>query len=226
MPRLSSTPLHIYVLCSMTGQTGHNVYCRGVGDHVFMWQLFTCESAAVHPSEMSFLPLLPRKRTCPAKDEHMVGVKDSLLAHSSDPVEMRRLNYQTQGMDVHTPISTPWFTHIQLWRCDHLKVRRCKDLLSLWFWEYSICMSVSTEVVLLISQLYSREIILWYFSRCKKLILSQLFLLHYILNLKWVQKILPLLNHNSTIQCHNTATPVGFPSKCSKFDPNLHKVSN
>ncbi|XP_067368615.1 protein tyrosine phosphatase receptor type Fa isoform X16 [Channa argus] len=38
-----------------------------------------------------------RKRTCPAKDEHMVGVKDSLLAHSSDPVEMRRLNYQTQG---------------------------------------------------------------------------------------------------------------------------------
>lgn len=32
----------------------------------------------------------------------MVGVKDSLLAHSSDPVEMRRLNYQTQGMDQHT----------------------------------------------------------------------------------------------------------------------------
>ncbi|XP_032363482.1 receptor-type tyrosine-protein phosphatase F-like [Etheostoma spectabile] len=27
----------------------------------------------------------------------MAGVKDSLLAHSSDPVEMRRLNYQTQG---------------------------------------------------------------------------------------------------------------------------------
>ncbi|KAK2816005.1 hypothetical protein Q5P01_026472, partial [Channa striata] len=41
--------------------------------------------------------LFKRKRTCPAKDEHMVGVKDSLLAHSSDPVEMRRLNYQTQG---------------------------------------------------------------------------------------------------------------------------------
>ncbi|XP_034738140.1 protein tyrosine phosphatase receptor type Fa isoform X22 [Etheostoma cragini] len=38
-----------------------------------------------------------RKRTSPAKDEHMAGVKDSLLAHSSDPVEMRRLNYQTQG---------------------------------------------------------------------------------------------------------------------------------
>ncbi|XP_060934461.1 protein tyrosine phosphatase receptor type Fa isoform X6 [Limanda limanda] len=30
--------------------------------------------------------------------------KDSLLAHSSDPVEMRRLNYQTQGMREHPPI--------------------------------------------------------------------------------------------------------------------------
>ncbi|XP_069378732.1 protein tyrosine phosphatase receptor type Fa isoform X12 [Paralichthys olivaceus] len=45
-----------------------------------------------------------RKRTSPAKDEHMAGVKDSLLAHSSDPVEMRRLNYQTQGMREHPPI--------------------------------------------------------------------------------------------------------------------------
>ncbi|XP_053743002.1 protein tyrosine phosphatase receptor type Fa isoform X9 [Synchiropus splendidus] len=41
--------------------------------------------------------LFKRKRTSPAKDELLVGVKDSLLAHSSDPVEMRRLNYQTQG---------------------------------------------------------------------------------------------------------------------------------
>ncbi|XP_060934457.1 protein tyrosine phosphatase receptor type Fa isoform X2 [Limanda limanda] len=41
--------------------------------------------------------LFKRKRTSPGKDEHMAGVKDSLLAHSSDPVEMRRLNYQTQG---------------------------------------------------------------------------------------------------------------------------------
>nr|XP_033477392.1 receptor-type tyrosine-protein phosphatase F-like [Epinephelus lanceolatus] len=43
-----------------------------------------------------------RKQTSPAKDEHMAGIKDPLLAHSSDPVEMRRLNYQTQGMDTHT----------------------------------------------------------------------------------------------------------------------------
>ncbi|XP_056233807.1 protein tyrosine phosphatase receptor type Fa isoform X3 [Seriola aureovittata] len=46
-----------------------------------------------------------RKRTSPAKDEHMAGFKDSLLAHSSDPVEMRRLNYQTQGMREHPPIA-------------------------------------------------------------------------------------------------------------------------
>ncbi|XP_043856426.1 receptor-type tyrosine-protein phosphatase F isoform X17 [Dromiciops gliroides] len=40
-----------------------------------------------------------RKRTNSpsAKDEQSVGLKDSLLAHSSDPVEMRRLNYQTPG---------------------------------------------------------------------------------------------------------------------------------
>ncbi|GLD74502.1 receptor-type tyrosine-protein phosphatase F isoform X2, partial [Lates japonicus] len=37
-----------------------------------------------------------RKRASPLpKDEHSGGVKDSLLANSSDPVEMRRLNYQT-----------------------------------------------------------------------------------------------------------------------------------
>ncbi|XP_057697022.1 protein tyrosine phosphatase receptor type Fa isoform X3 [Corythoichthys intestinalis] len=59
-----------------------------------------------------------RKRTSPSsKDEHAAGVKDSLLAHSCDPVEMRRLNYQTQGggapscpttprMREHPPIAT------------------------------------------------------------------------------------------------------------------------
>ncbi|XP_030647921.1 protein tyrosine phosphatase receptor type Fa isoform X4 [Chanos chanos] len=50
--------------------------------------------------------LFKRKRTSPSvKDEHSAGVKDSLLAHSCDPVEMRRLNYQTQGMREHPPIS-------------------------------------------------------------------------------------------------------------------------
>ena len=42
---------------------------------------------------------LSRKRTHSpsSKDEQSIGLKDSLLAHSSDPVEMRRLNYQTPG---------------------------------------------------------------------------------------------------------------------------------
>ncbi|XP_049335762.1 protein tyrosine phosphatase receptor type Fa isoform X7 [Astyanax mexicanus] len=49
--------------------------------------------------------LFKRKRASPsAKDEHSAGVKDHLLAHSSDPVEMRRLNYQSQGMREHPPI--------------------------------------------------------------------------------------------------------------------------
>ncbi|XP_041445139.1 protein tyrosine phosphatase receptor type F L homeolog isoform X16 [Xenopus laevis] len=43
-----------------------------------------------------------RKRTNspPGKDDQSVGLKDCLLAHSSDPVEMRRLNYQTPGSSV------------------------------------------------------------------------------------------------------------------------------
>ncbi|XP_068426479.1 receptor-type tyrosine-protein phosphatase F isoform X6 [Clinocottus analis] len=46
-----------------------------------------------------------RKRASPLpKDDHSGGVKDSLLANSSDPVEMRRLNYQTPGMREHPPI--------------------------------------------------------------------------------------------------------------------------
>ncbi|XP_040087351.1 receptor-type tyrosine-protein phosphatase F isoform X7 [Oryx dammah] len=46
--------------------------------------------------------LFKRKRTHSpsSKDEQSTGLKDSLLAHSSDPVEMRRLNYQTPGSSV------------------------------------------------------------------------------------------------------------------------------
>uniref|UniRef100_A0A672RD34 Receptor-type tyrosine-protein phosphatase F n=1 Tax=Sinocyclocheilus grahami TaxID=75366 RepID=A0A672RD34_SINGR len=50
--------------------------------------------------------LFKRKRASPLpKDDHSGGVKDCLLANSSDPVEMRRLNYQTPGMREHPPIS-------------------------------------------------------------------------------------------------------------------------
>lgn len=44
-----------------------------------------------------------RKRASPLpKDDHSGGVKDCLLANSSDPVEMRRLNYQTPGTTPYT----------------------------------------------------------------------------------------------------------------------------
>ncbi|XP_051789249.1 protein tyrosine phosphatase receptor type Fa isoform X10 [Erpetoichthys calabaricus] len=70
--------------------------------------------------------LFKRKRASPStKDDHSGGVKDSLLSHSSDPVEMRRLNYQTPGpsapscpnissMREHPPISvTDLADHIE-----------------------------------------------------------------------------------------------------------------
>ncbi|XP_071984678.1 receptor-type tyrosine-protein phosphatase F isoform X11 [Engystomops pustulosus] len=51
--------------------------------------------------------LFKRKRTnSPSnKEDQAPGVKESLLGHSSDPVELRRLNYQTPGMRDHPPIS-------------------------------------------------------------------------------------------------------------------------
>ncbi|XP_068095573.1 receptor-type tyrosine-protein phosphatase F isoform X11 [Hyperolius riggenbachi] len=50
--------------------------------------------------------LFKRKRTNSpsSKEDQMPGLKDSLLGNSSDPVEMRRLNYQTPGMRDHPPI--------------------------------------------------------------------------------------------------------------------------
>ncbi|XP_045076245.1 LOW QUALITY PROTEIN: receptor-type tyrosine-protein phosphatase F, partial [Coregonus clupeaformis] len=54
-----------------------------------------------------FLSASPyRKRASPLpKDDHSGGVKDTLLGNSSDPVEMRRLNYQTPGMREHPSIT-------------------------------------------------------------------------------------------------------------------------
>ena len=45
----------------------------------------------------SFCLFRKRTHSPSSKDEQSIGLKDSLLAHSSDPVEMRRLNYQTPG---------------------------------------------------------------------------------------------------------------------------------
>ncbi|TRZ02638.1 hypothetical protein DNTS_000622 [Danionella cerebrum] len=70
--------------------------------------------------------LFKRKRTSPSgKDEHSAGVKDHLLAHSSDPVEMRRLNYQTQGSSVFSSpnTSSQQFT----WENSNLEVNKPKN---------------------------------------------------------------------------------------------------
>uniref|UniRef100_A0A4W3GW66 Receptor-type tyrosine-protein phosphatase F n=1 Tax=Callorhinchus milii TaxID=7868 RepID=A0A4W3GW66_CALMI len=49
--------------------------------------------------------LFKRKRaSSPSAKDDVPGGKDPLLAHSSDPVELRRLNYQTPGMRDHPPI--------------------------------------------------------------------------------------------------------------------------
>lgn len=57
---------------------------------------------------VSVLPVHRKRAHSPSsKDEHSIGLKDSLLAHSSDPVEMRRLNYQTPGKEQLTPPYAP-----------------------------------------------------------------------------------------------------------------------
>ncbi|XP_078141855.1 protein tyrosine phosphatase receptor type Fa isoform X2 [Centroberyx gerrardi] len=78
--------------------------------------------------------LFKRKRASPsAKDEHMAGVKDSLLAHSSDPVEMRRLNYQTQGSSAPSCPNTPRMReHPPIATCDladHIERLKANDSL-------------------------------------------------------------------------------------------------
>ncbi|XP_067368610.1 protein tyrosine phosphatase receptor type Fa isoform X11 [Channa argus] len=83
----------------------HNGMSRQTEDPEMLWVMGPVLAVILIIIIVIAILLFKRKRTCPAKDEHMVGVKDSLLAHSSDPVEMRRLNYQTQGMREHPPIS-------------------------------------------------------------------------------------------------------------------------
>ncbi|XP_061744737.1 protein tyrosine phosphatase receptor type Fa isoform X5 [Nerophis ophidion] len=76
--------------------------------------------------------LFKRKRTSPSgKEEQLVGVKDSLLAHSADPVEMRRLNCQTQGSSTLSCPTTPRMRqHPPVATCDladHLERLRAND---------------------------------------------------------------------------------------------------
>ncbi|XP_036824363.1 receptor-type tyrosine-protein phosphatase F isoform X8 [Oncorhynchus mykiss] len=85
----------------------HSGMARHAEDPEMLWVMGPVLAVVLIIIIVIAILLFKRKRASPsAKDEHSVGVKDSLLAHSSDPVEMRRLNYQTQGMMEHPFIST------------------------------------------------------------------------------------------------------------------------
>ncbi|XP_055779124.1 protein tyrosine phosphatase receptor type Fa isoform X10 [Salvelinus fontinalis] len=85
----------------------HSGMARHAEDPEMLWVMGPVLAVVLIIVIVIAILLFKRKRASPsAKDEHSAGVKDSLLAHSSDPVEMRRLNYQTQGMMEHPLIST------------------------------------------------------------------------------------------------------------------------
>ncbi|XP_065149915.1 protein tyrosine phosphatase receptor type Fa isoform X10 [Paramisgurnus dabryanus] len=84
----------------------HSGMSRHVEDPEMLWVMGPVLAVVLIIIIVIAILLFKRKRTSPStKDEHSAGVKDHLLAHSSDPVEMRRLNYQTQGMREHPPVS-------------------------------------------------------------------------------------------------------------------------
>ncbi|KAF4076291.1 hypothetical protein AMELA_G00212710 [Ameiurus melas] len=79
---------------------------RSVESPEMLWVMGPVLAVVLIVSIVIAIILFKRKRASPLpKDEHLSGVKDSLLANSSDPVEMRRINYQTPGMREHPPIS-------------------------------------------------------------------------------------------------------------------------
>ncbi|XP_061549978.1 receptor-type tyrosine-protein phosphatase F-like isoform X12 [Phycodurus eques] len=91
---------------------------QGAEQTEMLWVMGPVFAVVLIISVVIAILLFKKKRASPLpKDEHSGGVKDSLLANSSDPVEMRRLNYQTPGMREHPPIPVAGLTdHIE-----HLK---------------------------------------------------------------------------------------------------------
>ncbi|XP_051231235.1 receptor-type tyrosine-protein phosphatase F isoform X12 [Dicentrarchus labrax] len=78
---------------------------QGMEQPEMLWVMGPVLAVVLIISIVIAILLFKKKRASPLpKDEHSGGVKDSLLANSSDPVEMRRLNYQTPGMREHPPI--------------------------------------------------------------------------------------------------------------------------
>ncbi|XP_051752575.1 protein tyrosine phosphatase receptor type Fa isoform X7 [Ctenopharyngodon idella] len=85
----------------------HSGMSRHVEDPEMLWVMGPVLAVVLIIIIVIAILLFKRKRSSPsAKDEHSAGVKDHLLANSSDPVEMRRLNYQTQGSSAFSCPST------------------------------------------------------------------------------------------------------------------------
>ncbi|XP_077411571.1 receptor-type tyrosine-protein phosphatase F isoform X5 [Vanacampus margaritifer] len=81
---------------------------QGAEQTEMLWVMGPVFAVVLIISVVIAILLFKKKRASPLpKDEHSGGVKDSLLANSSDPVEMRRLNYQTPGPSSHRSPNTP-----------------------------------------------------------------------------------------------------------------------
>ncbi|XP_047662497.1 receptor-type tyrosine-protein phosphatase F isoform X6 [Tachysurus fulvidraco] len=81
---------------------------RSVESPEMLWVMGPVLAVVLIVSIVIAIILFKRKRASPLpKDEHLSGVKDSLLANSSDPVELRRMNYQTPGPSTSCCPDTP-----------------------------------------------------------------------------------------------------------------------
>ncbi|XP_051987014.1 receptor-type tyrosine-protein phosphatase F-like isoform X1 [Xyrauchen texanus] len=110
----------------------HSGMSRHVEDPEMLWVMGPVLAVVLIIIIVIAILLFKRKRTSPsAKDEHSAGVKDHLLANSSDPVEMRRLNYQTQGTSAFScPNTTRMREHPPVSVCalaDHIERLKAND---------------------------------------------------------------------------------------------------
>ncbi|XP_060762516.1 receptor-type tyrosine-protein phosphatase F isoform X1 [Neoarius graeffei] len=81
---------------------------RSIDSPEMLWVMGPVLAVVLIISIVIAIILFKRKRASPLpKDELLSGVKDSLLANSSDPVEMRRINYQTAGPSTSCCPDTP-----------------------------------------------------------------------------------------------------------------------
>ncbi|XP_049603601.1 receptor-type tyrosine-protein phosphatase F isoform X13 [Syngnathus scovelli] len=94
---------------------------QGAEQTEMLWVLGPVFAVVLIISIVIAILLFKKKRASPLpKDEHSGGVKDSLLPNTSDPVEMRRLNYQTPGMREHPPIPVASLA-------DHIELLKAND---------------------------------------------------------------------------------------------------